>query len=152
MHEYNCTGREVVKNALVAGLELMQFTENMTDQDWAASKLFDSTDREPCKAIVVAFDSEDRRDLFQLVDDFEFSDVAGVDDCIDAIEDRAYSRIEETMCIRDNANSHAGIILSVRRRHENQLERVRKNADESGSNSSATTEFRSLSRRGFATD
>ena len=82
---------------------LVQLAEYVADQYRATCESLDSLKRELPRAIIVSFNRKYWRNLFQPLYDFDFTDVAAVDDVIDASEYRYDGRVESTMGIRDYA-------------------------------------------------
>ena len=86
--------------------KLMQLAEDVTNHHSVSGQFFYTLVGKRAKTIVVALDCEHLRDLFQSFDHFELADIACVDDRVDAVEDRGYRFIEQSVSVRYDPDSH----------------------------------------------
>jgi hypothetical protein len=95
MAKYDHVWFKLLYHPFVFLAELMQLAKNVTNDNPLSRELFQPNARELSKAVIIAFDCKHGRDLFQSIDHFKLTDVARVEDSIDAIEDRRDLRIEK---------------------------------------------------------
>src|SRR5688572_4750633 len=81
-------------------------TDDVVNKKLSASERDDLCLVEVQPGIVVPKNRGHRRDEFQLTDDRFVTNVARVQDVLDAIEDLGDARIEETVSVGDDADAH----------------------------------------------
>jgi hypothetical protein len=86
--------------------ELIELAEDVPHDYPMPVQLLDSLGREASERIVIAFDCDDRSNLFKPRDDLELADVAGVNDQVHTREDRHDRFIEQAMSVRNDADLH----------------------------------------------
>jgi len=93
--------------------KLMKLTKYVSHQHRVILHSFDSLLRKSSERIVVALDGEDRGNRLETIDHFKLSYIARMDDCINPAEMFRHRRIEQAMCVGDDADSQEALPKSV---------------------------------------
>jgi hypothetical protein len=92
-------GTKSVQDFPIAGLELVEFAEYMTNQNATAGQFLNAFIGKVDRSVVVPADCKHLRDTFQTLYDFELADIASMNNRVHAFEDRCYRLVEEPMSV-----------------------------------------------------
>lgn len=99
MAEDDYVGLHAVEHVNVRVLQLVKLAEDVPYQNGMTCQLLNRLGREMVEPVVVAFDGDDRRYLFEPADHFQLPYVARVYDRIDAIKQRENGVVKHPVCV-----------------------------------------------------
>src|SRR5262249_39805984 len=83
-----------------------QLAEDVTNHYPVREQYLSAFDREPAEVVIIAFNSENRRDFFQSIDYFQIADITCVNDRINSLKDHSNGFIEQPMRVGYDSDFH----------------------------------------------
>jgi hypothetical protein len=96
----------ILENSPVTLPKLMQLAKDVSNHHSVSGQIFYTLVGKRAQTVVVAFDCEHLRDLFQSLDHFELAYIARMDDRVDGVEYRRYRLIEQSVSVGYYPDSH----------------------------------------------
>jgi hypothetical protein len=93
--------------------DLVKLAEYMAHDHSAPADMFQALGGEAVEPVIIAFDSEDRCNPFELFDNLKLAYVARVDNQVDGSEKPRQRGIKQPVRIRYQAQSHNSLLLDT---------------------------------------